>query len=136
MTGVQQWKDIGAWAFVIVMTAVGSWFGIRDARQDQADRRSSIGGRQIRYGAGSRYRPRSALWTGLLMIWLAMSTATMLVVLLAVPAGGSVRPYLAVVCGGLTVGFLVIGVRSLRDYARTDVVEGTVLERKIVYSGE
>ncbi|WP_203786921.1 hypothetical protein [Paractinoplanes rishiriensis] len=116
-----------AWVIVLALTAVAVVAGVREERRARRQRRSVVAGREVRYGRGTGYRPRSALWTGLLLAWFGTNVA---VLLLFLPVGWRPAAITAI------AAILLAALYFLLDYARTDVVEGRVLERKILYSGE
>jgi hypothetical protein len=121
-------EEIGAWVAVLVLAGGGVLIGVRERRRERARRRSVVAGREVRYGPAGSYRPRSALWTGLVFAWLA-ANALLFVGLFA-------DRWWAVAIAALAVLAAVVAVRFLFDYARTEVVEGRVLERKVLHEGE
>jgi hypothetical protein len=117
-------KDIAAWAVVVVVGGIGLVAAVRDARRARERRRSVVDGRSIRYGRPGSYRPRAALWTGLLLGWIGFN---LVFVLVFFRHPGVIAA--AVVALGLAAYFLL-------DQMGTTVVAGRILERKIIRSGE
>ncbi len=126
-------KDVLGVVAVIAIVVFMVRSSIDDARKDRAQRRSSAAGRDIVYD-GVAHRPRSALWTGLVLLWLGGNAAT--AVLLVGYFPGSWRMPLAAGTAVVAVTLLLLGVRSLTDHARTEHVAGRVLQRHITYHGE
>ncbi|SHN47198.1 hypothetical protein [Cryptosporangium aurantiacum] len=119
--------EIGAWVVVVALVGVGAVFAVRDERRARARRRSQVAGKEIVYGRGGSYRPRAGLWAGLLLTWMAVGVAVpMLFVPDLPPLWGAAA----------TAAAVVAALYFLLGYAFTTVVEGRVLERKILYSGE
>ena len=127
-------KEIGAWVTVVVLVGVAVVVGVREERRARARRRSVVAGREVVYGSGTGYRPQSGLWAGLLFAWIGTSVATTLVFAGLFPPRWRATAVVAILA--VTALAVVVALRLLLDYARTEVVEGTVLERKILYSGE
>jgi hypothetical protein len=121
---VELFKDIAAWSLVLILGGLGVVAGVRDARRDRARRRSVVDGRSVRYGRPGSYRPRSALWAGLMLGWIGLNLGIMLLVF----------PHPAV--GAATAVALLLAAWFLTGHLTTRVVEGRVLERKIIRSGE
>ncbi|MEV0457251.1 hypothetical protein [Catellatospora methionotrophica] len=127
-------KQIGAWAIVIALLGMAVVLAAQDARRERAQRRSTVGGREIRYGPPGSYHPRSSLWFGLLWMWIGGSAALASVVVLSTMP--SVPPAAVLIAAGVSALSLLVGGWLLIGYLRTDVVEGTVLERRILITGE
>lgn len=127
-------KEIGAWVAVLVLVGVAVVTGVRKERRARARRRSVVAGRDVVYGSGTGYRTQSGLWTGLLLAWIGTTVAMTLLFAGVFPPRW--RTTAIAVILAVTVLAIVVALRLLLDYARTEVVEGTVLERKILYSGE
>ncbi|RSM57715.1 hypothetical protein DMB66_32260 [Actinoplanes sp. ATCC 53533] len=127
-------KEIGAWVAVLVLVGVAVVIGVREELRARARRRSVVDGREVVYGSGTGFRPRSGLWAGLLFAWIGTGVATTLVFAGLFPPRWRAVAIVAILA--VTALAFVVALRFLLDYARTEVVEGTVLERKILYSGE
>ncbi len=127
-------KEVAAWAVVVVLAGAGVGVAVRDAARDRARRRSVVAGKAISYGPAGSYRPRSALWLGLLFAWIGANIAVALLLVGAFP-----QRWRVVAGTGIAVAAaiaLLVAARFLLDYARTEVVQGRVLERKIIRGGE
>jgi len=131
---VEVLKDFAAWVVVIVLVGVGAGVAVRDTVRDRARRRSVVAGRAVRYGSAGSYRPRSALWIGLLFAWIAVNIASTLLFVGVFPQRWRAPAGIGIAAAA-AIAFLVAA-RFLLDFARTDVVQGRVLERKIIRSGE
>jgi hypothetical protein len=127
-------EEIGAWVAVLVLVGGGVFVGVRERRRERARRRSVVAGKDVVYGPADSYRPRSALWIGLLFAWLAANAAGALLFVGMFPDRWRGVAVAAIVA--LAVLAVVVALRFLLDYARTEVVEGRVLERKVLYEGE
>ncbi|GAA3383074.1 hypothetical protein GCM10020369_07550 [Cryptosporangium minutisporangium] len=126
--------EIGAWVAALALIGVAVVEGGRDARRARARRRSVVDGREVRYGSATSYRPRSGLWSGLLFVWVGSNIAAVLLFVGLFPPEWRATATTAIVV--LVVLAYLVALRFLLDYARTEVVEGRVLERRILYSGE
>lgn len=125
---VELLKEIGPWlALLLLAGAVAAVDGLRR-------RRAAGPGRGVRYGPVDSHRPRSALWTGLLFAWIATSIAPVLLFAGLFPPRWRGAAIAAIVAA--TVLAAALALRFLLDYARTEVVEGRVVERRIRYGGE
>jgi hypothetical protein len=127
-------KDVGGWLLVIALIGAGVVAAVRDAAKSRAQRRSVVAGTAIRYGPAGSYRPRSALWTGLVAVWAGLTLAT------ALPFAGLLpqrwRAAALIGMAAATVIVMLVAARLLLDFVRTEVVTGRVLERRIIRSGE
>ncbi|MEU4426666.1 hypothetical protein AB0F81_39100 [Actinoplanes sp. NPDC024001] len=117
-------KDVVAWTVLVVLGGIGFIAMVRDAGRDRARRRSVVQGRSIRYGRAGSYRPRAALWFGLASAWAGVNMAFFLLFF----------RHPAVVTA--VVIMLLLAVYFLLDQLGTRIVEGRVLECRIIRSGE
>lgn len=126
-------KQVLAWAVVGAAVVFLVWQGIADARKDRAQRRSTVEGKDIVYRGGAPSR-LGGVWRGLLLLWLGGSAATSLLFVRYAPEHWRVP--LAAGTAFVAVVLLLLAVLSFADQVRTEHVEGRVLQRRIIYSGE